>query len=42
MDNFTLAVVVSDAVMILAFITLIVVDRKKPPIEAVKPAAGKR
>ena len=41
MDNFTLAVVVSDAVMVLAFITLFVIDKKKPPIDVVKPA-GKR
>lgn len=45
MDNFTLAVVVGDVVMALAFVALIVFDKKKPPapapIEAVKPAAVK-
>ncbi len=40
-DSFTLAVIVGDVVMCLAFAVLIVVDKKKPPIEAVKPA-GKR
>jgi hypothetical protein len=41
MDNFTLAVVISDAVMILAMIALIVLDRKRPAMAPVKPA-GKR
>ena len=42
MDTFTLSVVISASIMILAMIALIVVDKKKPAIEAVKPAAGKR
>lgn len=44
MDSFTLAVVVADVVMVLAFILLVVIDRKapsRPTIEPVKPA-GKR
>ena len=43
MDNFTLAVIVGDVVMMLAFIALIVLDKKetRPTIEPVKPA-GKR
>jgi hypothetical protein len=43
MDNFTLAVVVGDVVMCLAFLVLIVFDHKKKPvpIEPVKPG-GKR
>ena len=43
MDNFTLAVVIGDAVMVIAFILLVVLDKKDPrrTIEPVKPA-GKR
>jgi hypothetical protein len=43
MDNFTLAVVVGDVVMVIAFILLMVLDKKetRPTIEPVKPA-GKR
>ena len=43
MDNFTLAVIVGDVAMCLAFIALIVFDkpRKLAPIEPVKPS-GKR
>ena len=43
MDNFTLAVVIADAVMVAAFIALIVFDKKRKPapIEPVRPA-GKR
>jgi len=45
MDNFTLAVIVGDVAMCLAFIALIVFDKAKPrqalPTEPVKPA-GKR
>jgi hypothetical protein len=43
MDNFTLAVIVGDVVMCLAFIVLIVFDKPRQirPIEPVK-AAGKR
>jgi len=43
MDNFTLAVVIGDAAMCVAFILLIVLDKKetRPTLEPVKPA-GKR
>jgi hypothetical protein len=43
MDNFTLAVVVGDIIMCLAFIALIVLDkpRSAAPAEPVKPS-GKR
>ncbi len=43
MDNFTLAVVVGDIVMCMAFIALVVFDHKKKPVpnEPVKPA-GRR
>jgi hypothetical protein len=43
MDNFTLAVIVSDVVMIAAFVALIVLDKpsKRPAIEPVKQT-GKR
>jgi len=44
MDNFTLAVVIGDAVMLVAFILLIVLDKKdmpRPVMEPVKPT-GKR
>ena len=42
MDNFTLAVVIGDLVMVAAFIALMVLDKPKTPaLEAVKPA-GKR
>ena len=43
MDNFTLAVIVGDAVMVAAFILLIVMDKKEPlpALRPVKPA-GKR
>jgi hypothetical protein len=43
MDNFTIAVIVGDVVMCVAFIALIVFDKpqKRTPIEAVK-ATGKR
>jgi hypothetical protein len=43
MDNFTLAVIVSDIVMCLAFVALIVLDkpRQVQPIEPVK-SSGKR
>jgi hypothetical protein len=44
MDNFTLAVVIGDAVMVIAFVLLIVLDKggaPRPVIETVKPA-GKR
>ena len=43
MDNFTLAVVVGDVVMVIAFVLLMVLDKKEAPrpvIEAVK--TGKR
>jgi hypothetical protein len=40
MDNFTMAVVVSDIVMILAFLGLIVLD-KRSPIKPIEPG-GKR
>jgi len=44
MDNFTLAVVIGDAIMVVAFILLMVLDKKdapRPVIEPVKPT-GKR
>ena len=43
MDNFTLAVVVGDVVMVIAFVLLMVLDKKDAPrpMEPVKPA-GKR
>jgi len=43
MDNFTLAIVAGDIVMVAAFIALMIVDkpRQSAPIEPVKPA-GKR
>ena len=43
MDNFTLAVVVADVVMVAAFIALIIFDkgRRPTPLEPVKPS-GKR
>ena len=43
MDNFTLAVIVGDVAMGLAFIALIVLDkpRRLTPVEPVKPS-GKR
>ena len=43
MDNFTLAVIIGDIAMGIAFIALIVLDkpRKLSPVEPVKPA-GKR
>ena len=43
MDNFTLAVIIGDAAMVLAFIALIVLDKKEPQriLEPVKPS-GKR
>jgi hypothetical protein len=41
MDNFTLAVVVSDIVMILAMIALILVDRKKPVMGPVKTTGNR-
>jgi hypothetical protein len=44
MDNFTLAVVIGDAVMVVAFILLMVLDKKEPArpvIEPMKPT-GKR
>ena len=37
-DSFTFAVIVGDVLMVLTFIGLIVIDKKKPLIEAVKPA----
>ena len=42
MDNFTLAVIVADVVMAIAFVALIVLDKQRPtaPIEPVK--TGKR
>ena len=40
-DSFTFAVIVGDALMVLSFVALMVLDKKKPAIEAVKPA-GKR
>jgi len=44
MDNFTLAVVIGDAVMVVAFILLMVLDNKdtiRPVIEPVK-STGKK
>jgi hypothetical protein len=44
MDNFTLAVVVGDVFMLVAFILLIVLDKKqmpRPVIEPVKPTGRK-
>jgi hypothetical protein len=44
MDNFTLAVVVGDAVMLVAFILLMVLDKKdtpRPVMEPVKPTGKK-
>jgi len=44
MDNFTFAVVIGDAIMVVAFILLMVLDKKdapRPVIEPVKPT-GKR
>jgi len=43
MDNFTIAVIVGDVIMCLAFVALIVFDKPKntPPAEPVK-ATGKR
>lgn len=44
MDNFTLAVVIGDAVMVVAFILLMVLDKKdgpRPVIEPVK-STGKK
>ena len=43
MDNFTIAVIVGDVVMIAAFVLLIVLDKKDPEplLQPVKPA-GKR
>ena len=44
MDNFTLAVVAGDAVMVIAFVLLMVLDKKdapRPVMEPVKPT-GKR
>ena len=43
MDNFTLAVVIGDAAMLLAFIVLVVFDKKpsQPNIEPAK-SSGKR
>jgi hypothetical protein len=44
MDNFTLAVIVGDVAMVIAFVLLMVLDKKQPPrptIEPVRPA-GKR
>jgi len=44
MDNFTLAVVVGDAVMVIAFVLLMVLDKKdgrRPVMEPAKPT-GKR
>jgi hypothetical protein len=43
MDNFTLAVIAGDAVMVIAFILLMVLDKNDPrrTIEPVKPT-GKR
>ena len=41
MDSFTLAVVLGDVIMCLAFIALMVLDKKRAPTEPVK-TAGKR
>ena len=43
MDNFTLAVVIGDAAMILTLVILILLDKKRKlaPVEPMKPA-GKR
>ena len=44
MDNFTLAVVIGDVVMVIAFVLLMVLDKKdapRPVMEPVKPT-GKR
>jgi hypothetical protein len=44
MDNFTLAVVIGDLVMLVAFILLMVLDKKEAPrpvIEPVKPTGKK-
>jgi hypothetical protein len=42
MDNFTIAVIVGDVAMCLAFIALMVFDKpRKPPLEPVK-TPGKR
>lgn len=44
MDNFTLAVVIGDAVMLVAFILLIVLDKKDMPRPVMEPvkSTGKR
>ena len=45
MDSFTLAVVAGDIVMCLAFIALIVLDKKRQlaaPVEPVKPTGKRR
>jgi hypothetical protein len=42
MDNFTLAVLVGDALVVISLVVLILLDKGKPtPTEAPKPA-GKR
>jgi hypothetical protein len=43
MDNFTIAVIVGDVVMCIAFVALMVLDKggKPAPVEPIKPA-GKR
>jgi hypothetical protein len=43
MDNFTIAVIVGDAIMVAIFVLLIVLDKKEPArvLEPVKPS-GKR
>jgi hypothetical protein len=44
MDNFTLAVVIGDAVMVVAFILLMVLDKKQPPRPVLEPvkSTGKK
>jgi hypothetical protein len=44
MDNFTIAVIVGDIVMCIAFIALIVFDKPRKPVAPVEPfkPAGKR
>jgi hypothetical protein len=37
MDNFTLAVVIGDAVMVIAFILLMVLDKKEPAVPVTEP-----
>jgi hypothetical protein len=44
MDNFTLAVVIGDVVMVVAFILLMVLDKKTPALPVIEPvkSTGKK